>query len=570
MKLFNIMKKNFKLLVRSKTSAFTILLGPLLVILLVGLIFGGKSSYELSIGYTAPENSVLTDEFIKALENSSYNVHSFETSEACADKIREGVIHTCLVFPSNFQLSNENSNNLKFLVDYSRLNLVYKVIETVSEILDTQTKSISHSLTKNLVTEIDQTKKDIDQNIETISVSATNTLNSISEDVKKIKSNSENLKLEMKEVSTSNLKTGSKIFNQTIIELEEKTKLFINLSDDLFEDLEKHISGNESDEWEEEILDLKNETFELFNITPQRVEALAASIQGISDSLDVLEEDLEASRELNVNTKEKISSAQSSISFLGRTLNSLKVSLQATKQRLDSIDITNPSSIVSPVNTEIEPIVSESSRVNFTFPYLLMLIIMFVSLLLSSTLILFEKNSRAVFRNFVTPTRKELFVISHFLTSFLIIIVQSLIIMLLAAQFLKIPLFNNFWIIFSVIIVSSFFFILLGMIIGYVFSTQEGALMTSVIIGSVFMFLSNLVIPLESIAPSLSKFINFNPYVLASEIMRKALLFNIETAEPFILLGILFGVSIIVLLILIFAVGFTGKPRFKQKTRRKG
>ena len=50
MVLLKIIQKNLKLLIRSKSSALIIILGPLLVIFLVGIAFGNISKYSLNIG----------------------------------------------------------------------------------------------------------------------------------------------------------------------------------------------------------------------------------------------------------------------------------------------------------------------------------------------------------------------------------------------------------------------------------------------------------------------------------------------------------------------------------------
>jgi hypothetical protein len=87
MKLFRVIGKNFKLLMRSRASAFTVLIGPLLIILLVGLAFSTKTNYELSIGYYTPEHNNLTDAFISSLKQSHYNTEEFADEQSCIKKI---------------------------------------------------------------------------------------------------------------------------------------------------------------------------------------------------------------------------------------------------------------------------------------------------------------------------------------------------------------------------------------------------------------------------------------------------------------------------------------------------
>jgi len=302
----------------------------------------------------------------------------------------------------------------------------------------------------------------------------------------------------------------------------------------------------------------------LYNATPDEVQELLDAIDGISNSLSDFASDLEKSAELNKDTQAKLESSKQGIAAIQSKILELKDALQKTKNNLTNIGVTSAETIVSPVNTKIEPVASETSKLTFTFPFLLVLVIMFVALLLSSTLVLFEKNSKAFFRNFITPTRPAFFAVTTFLTSFIVIIIQTIIIIALANFFLKIPLFKNFIPTLLIVLVTCIFFIVLGMAIGYLFSTQEGAIMVSIVLGSIFLFLSNLVIPLESMAPALSGIIKYNPYVLASDVLRKSFLFTLRTSEALTAILILLGAAVIMFVLILVLRGFAHNKRIKQ------
>ncbi|HJX05132.1 MAG TPA: ABC transporter permease [Candidatus Nanoarchaeia archaeon] len=565
MKSFSIIKKNFKLLIRSKASAFIILIGPLLVILLVGMVFSGKSSYELSIGYYAPEKNNLTVAFVDALSQSKYYVHAYSSEESCVEKIEQGVIHTCIIFSKDFQLTNKQGQELRFLVDYSRMNLVYKVIDSVSGLLETESKELSYSLTQLLLSKINLTLKEIGQDI--ASVDAMNPqLNLIVADLQKAKANTDSMKLEMRNISAEELKLKTSEINTTFANIRTQGLELINKSQELIEWLSDYISENETADLKEEFDALTQEIIEVYNATPEQITELEESTNKISIHLLEIESDMNQNKELNKDTQEKIDSAKNAIAASQTNLLNLKNALSRTKQNLESISITNAETIVSPVNVKIEPIAAESSQMTFAFPFLLVLVIMFVALLLSSTLVMFEKNSKAFFRVLVTPTKPSLFVVTSFITSFIIIILQTAIILWLAAYFLQIPLFKNPLPILLIIFAISTFFIMLGMLLGYLFSTQEGAVMASIVLGSVFLFLSNLVVPMESIAPALSSIIRFNPYVLGSELLRKALLFKVELqGESLIVILSLLGASLVLFLLMIIFVSLKNRKRAKIK-----
>jgi ABC-type multidrug transport system permease subunit len=558
-KLFSVIAKNFKLLIRSKASAFTVLVGPLLVILLVGLAFSTKTTTDLSIGYYTPTHNNLTNSFVDSLKQSNYYVQEFSDEQSCIKKIEQGIIHTCIIFPEDFKISNEQSQGLRFLVDYSRINLVYKIIQSVSSILNIESKELSYSLTQILLSRINATIKDLNQ--EAMFLEGINPkLNLLAMDVQKARDNADAMKFDAGAVSLRDLRSSVSSLNETFNSLQEKGMLLINDSEEWIDELSDHHNVSDiRDDFEK----LRGEILELHNLTSKNIRQLEINLEVLSDSLLKIESELNASKQLNKDTQARLGAVKTNLAGVQASLIDLKSSLQKTMRSLESIGITSAESIVSPVNTRIEPIMLESSKLTFTFPFLIVLVIMFVALLLSSTLVIFEKSSKSFFRNHITPTKQEFFVITTFITSLIVIVVQTLIILGLANYFMHIPLFKNALATVIIILLTSALFIVLGMAVGYFFSTQEGAIMASIVLGSIFLFLSNLVVPLESFAPALTSIIKYNPFVLASELLRKSLLFNISLKEvllPIIMLG---GAALLIFLLIIISVSLKSKKRIK-------
>ena len=88
--LFKIIQKNFKLLIRSKSSALIIILGPLLVIFLVGIAFGNISKYSLNIGTYAESYTDITNSFVEKLKEKEFRVQKMATEEECVEQIKLG------------------------------------------------------------------------------------------------------------------------------------------------------------------------------------------------------------------------------------------------------------------------------------------------------------------------------------------------------------------------------------------------------------------------------------------------------------------------------------------------
>jgi len=568
MKLLSIIKKDFKVLLRSKASGFLVLFGPLLIVLLISLFFNGRSSYDLSIGYHAPEKNELTASFVSALKNTSYAVREFPDEDSCVEKIKQGVIHTCIIFPKDFQLRNENSNELRFLVDYSKMNLVYKVIDSVSGILELESKEVSYSLASILLNKINSTINNLGHEMDSES--------KISSDLEKSQGELANAGLSLGSInfelsipttySLSNKtiqtnQTLQSLYNNTLMLIEE-SRGFINMLDDY------DLNDSEIDELNYELDELAEMMGNAHNASFDRVDELFALITQLDAGIANLQSNLVTNRQISEDAKAKIASARSSTDNARSGLSQLKDSLASSKSSLQSISINSAETIVSPVNTRIEPIAAESSNIMFTFPFLLILTIMFVALFLSSTITVFEKNSKAVFRNYITPTKPSLLVFGSFITCLIIILCQAIIILAAANYLLGIAVFANALTVFAVALASIIFFIALGMLTGRLFSSQEGAVMASIILGCVFLFASNLVVPLESLAPALSGIIKANPFIIFSDLLRKAILFKSSLSGTIPTLPILFGVGVIILLFLFFSRRWPSKSMPKQSGKK--
>ena len=159
-----------------------------------------------------------------------------------------------------------------------------------------------------------------------------------------------------------------------------------------------------------------------------------------------------------------------------------------------------------------------------------MIVVMFVSLLLSSVTVIREKVSKAYFRNFISPTKSVLFILATFITNISIIIIQLLIVFAVMAVIQPTITNTLFQVALSILIITSAF-ILLGMIIGYFFSSEETATIGAISIGSILLFFSNTIIPLETLSSGVQKVVDYNMFVASDAILRNVIIFNLGLKE---------------------------------------
>ncbi|MEK6841149.1 MAG: hypothetical protein AABX45_00970, partial [Nanoarchaeota archaeon] len=98
-KLFEIIKKNIKLLIRSKSSALIVLLGPLALMLLIGLAFNTSSLFDIKVGTYSASYSELSNSIVEKLQDEQFKVVKVQDEQRCIEMIKTGELHVCTIFP---------------------------------------------------------------------------------------------------------------------------------------------------------------------------------------------------------------------------------------------------------------------------------------------------------------------------------------------------------------------------------------------------------------------------------------------------------------------------------------
>ncbi|MBU2639769.1 MAG: ABC transporter permease, partial [Nanoarchaeota archaeon] len=270
----------------------------------------------------------------------------------------------------------------------------------------------------------------------------------------------------------------------------------------------------------EEIQNKTNELKTDFNETRKFTQ-----LEDLVISLKALFKDISGQSSTRDNVLTSISSLKEDISANNQRIQDVKDSTDSIITKIEAIEVTDVDSIVSPIKTVTKPISREKTHINYLFPTLIMMIVMFVSLLLSSITVIREKISSAYFRNFISPTNSGIFVLATYLTNILIITVQLIVVfgvMMAINPSLASTLSN----VSLAILLITTVFILLGMIVGYVFTSEETATVGAISLGTVLLFFSNTIIPLETLPTTIKNIANFNIFVIGESILRKLILFE--------------------------------------------
>src|SRR3989344_4581232 len=503
---FGLLKKNLKLILRSRSSAMIILLGPLIIIFLVAAAFNTSSIFDIKIGTYAKSYSPLAENLLKELGDKQFQVIKFDNKDNCISSLKNNEVHVCAIFPDNLNIGS--SENLEFFVDNSKINLVWVIIDSISTKVSSKSSELTQQLAGNLLNTLTKTESNLNQKTSTVtSIQSTN----------------------------QELQNKFNLISNSIDGIDLSFTVSQIGVDKISNKLDSVISSNKYNKSAFSDVDL----------------AITNSIKNAKDLQKKFNNTNEVIKDLNLflgDASKLVSTSSSGINDIQSTINSVNSDIKTVKS-------TSAETIASPIKLSINPISVESTHLNFLFPTLVVLIIMFIGLLLSSILVVREKLSNAYFRNFITPTSDVLFILSDYLTNLIILLFQLMIIFSVGIYYFKDSLSSVLFPSFILVFLLSTLFIFLGMFIGYLFKTEETVVLATFSIGSIFLFFSGTILPLETLPDSIKKIANFNPFVLGEGILKKIMLFNFGFDK----LGIALYYLLIYILILVVLVYFARK-----------
>lgn len=581
------MQKNFRTILRSRSSALVILLGPFLIIFLIGLAFNTTGLHNIKIGMYIEESNEIVEEMKQSLENNDFAVKETETEEACIDAVKAGSVHLCMSVGGN--LSQESiDREITFHVDYSKVNLVFTILNVITHEVEDISTDLSLEYATLLIEQMNSTAVEIHEKSALIL--------ELSNSAEEMKQSLEQLSTELGALEVNSSAFGISTIESQIASSSAQIEEFGSIAEettasgmDILDDLESFITAFESElenqittvEGFEETVssytslactfdfsDVEGLTFnpctELQTVEDalddaiSQAESLGVQFDTITAQLDAVRDDLETaledqqdildSAEKNIaSLSSQLKTSSTKIDQLGgqrdaivgdldtlvttldeniATIDAMQQSIEEISDNLARAEITKPEHLVNPIMTRIKPVLESKSYLDYTMPALLVLVVMFMSILLSSTIVITEKSSRAYFRNYITPVPDTFFLMSIYATSLSIVFVQSVVLLVIAQLAFGVAIFSNIVSIILALLLIASLFILIGMSLGYIFVSEETATLASISLASILLLFSSFLIPIESLSEPIGTIAAYSPFVLSESVLRQLLIFG--------------------------------------------
>jgi ABC-type polysaccharide/polyol phosphate export permease len=153
----------------------------------------------------------------------------------------------------------------------------------------------------------------------------------------------------------------------------------------------------------------------------------------------------------------------------------------------------------------------------------------------------------------------------------ILVLIEIIVILGIASIFLE-NIYQVLPLVIGILFIVASVFTLIGMGLGYLFTSEETGILASISLGSLLLFVSGLILPLEGLTAVMREIVQYNPFVIAEKLLREALIFQSNFAEissQFTLIaGYAIGLFIFILLLESFLYKHLVK-RFMQKHHRK-
>ena len=578
-------RKDLKRLFSSKVSAALLVIGPLLMIVLVGFAFQGGQLSGVTVGLYS-ETTEYVDSVKEMVQSNGFEVIEYEDEETCIQENRDGKTEICLTLSSQDEQIIADVN-----LDFSRTQLSSAVLSEIRGIFDdlksdqlsqfggqletgaTQTQQQLQELEdglNELKTGLSQTTQDVESQTQNVSLGIENTtladipdiqerISQVSSDLTQTEQYLETVRITLLQ-NEQNLRTqreeAERIFNQLscsgpfenvdesnterLLEViqsatqPECTLLYnyMNYFDNRIEEIDEVSSGVEEQQrnvegYQDSVTNLSNTKAEsLFgeqiqDIRRQQREAGQNVSSGLQDVIRNLED-----------TEKNISSFRNS---------SLLTSLDGADESIDPVRLR--------INRYRE--LRTASTLDLLFPGILTTLACFVGILVGSVLTMKERKSNAGFRNIISPVDTTYLQFSATATGSLLCASQVFIVLIVGILLFGIGAsFTPFLPVFLIFVGGVF--TLIGQFIGSFSPNEEVSTLLSITLSVVFLLFSSLIIPIAQMHPILGSIFSFSPFNLTMNALRQILIFAqsmISLLPTLSILGTYFVVAVISLLI---------------------
>ncbi|MFH1276453.1 MAG: ABC transporter permease [Candidatus Woesearchaeota archaeon] len=540
--------KDIRILFRSWTSIFLVLIGPLLLMLILMLAFSNLGFNNINIGYTGIEGTKYSD-FMPKIDYLG-NFIEYSSLELCQQDLKLQKVHLCLepkddVLKVHFDNTRELIslvllNQIRVSATYEKDSLLEKNAQGIlSDVKDVgsllqEGERFSNLLLNDLQNQKDDLKETSDD------------LNEAQQEVRKRIDQLEDLRNTINVAKIEVVTVVDAEVDKTIQSLDEVENYFYLAYLQSFNAGEYGVAND--------FLASKNEIFQSKNKINVARNGFNQGLRDVDELLRVIDLSISELRDAEIfldENKNKIDNTIKTIDSRSRDLNDLKGDIHLQRNKLNKVNAMGVSELVNPMDLGYVPMFLASERlqrinlnldlnpeekqrlVNFgtiqTFiPLVIILLISFIATILSNIILLDEIHSPAFLRNRIAPVSWIVGFISKFTTVLSVTIVQSAIILIIGYFVFFLDIARSIHTIFLVLMLLIGIYSVVGMIIAYIVKTKTTSLLVCSFFLIINLLLGGVVYPIERMAPFMSHFAKLIPFSPGISMLQQSVFYNVS------------------------------------------
>jgi len=553
--------KNLKIMFRNWTSLSLLVIAPLVFILIVGYAFSSDAVTGINIGLISEDGRAIGS-FAENV-SSFASVRDYESVDSCISAMELHETHICIeinaINVSEKGLKHLPSANVVYYYDNTRKQLSLAIISNLQKFFGLRAEEISIESARSIIEEIQglvgfitEHKSDIDQIknesavIRQDLVERKAKLEEVREDFLPAYAEIKAAQAELHS-SYALIENSTKSLDRSVLEMKKEIgKLRGNLTaqEELLESLPETSMLNST-----RALILALDSFEarLDNLTS----AYHSANRDVNDSVAAVDSAVEVADQIKLMLDEEIRMTGIYIQKIDVSIARIDEVSAELDQRLVLLGELHPElaeKLVKPIVSSYVLLLKGATNIQISFPQLLVIIIMFISLLFANIATINEINDRAYFRNLIAPVDSIIYFAGLFITSVVIVFLQILVLFLVAETRLGIDIKSIFWQISAISVMLISFFILVGMLFAYLFRSVQSSILMTTFVALLFFLFGNTIAPMESM-PALARLASsYNPLVFGEYMIKQVQLFgsSLDAILPQLaLLAIFIGVMLL-------------------------
>lgn len=525
MKIYNIFKKNIKIVSRNWSYFVVLFVCPILLILISGIMLNSNDFNNLRVGVINEDPN-----YDLNLENLR-NTIDYDSLADCLYDLTNQKNSVCFHITKRAETTQIDVylDNTKKIIEYYAKQFIldnvlseqtqtfYRTSEELNAKLTVYSNSISDAKREleEAITELDDQERTLTEYRNNLGVIRSDfdsvywPIKNMEPTIKTLKNNFNQNKQELQN-SISNFRNQKQNLQSNIA----STKNFLSskltpadysyVSQNLdavsvsLNQVDSSLAGVEQIYYSPELSTVIN-----------NLDLIIANLDAIKETLDKLDSDLALAIQRTQNSKAKIRSFIVRLNEVSSEMGTISKSLKQDK-----------------VNLEFKNAFEISSDPVFlAFPILVTIIITFTSLVLSNMFILKQVNRPSYLRDLITPTKDIHFLIADYLTNLFFVSVQVGILFLIGFYWFNLPLEIIYVFVISIALAASVL-IFMGMSLGYVVKQQNLSILLTISLVMLLFIFSDLIVPSVLSGPIIKFFVELNIFVILNKILIDSLVLH--------------------------------------------